>query len=212
MPRAAKLSLLFILCILCSGPLFSQDGGEAPGAGESGQPAQVDETALTFGEQGETETADPVNGSSVWTYVSAVLVLGLVVAAIYILFYFLKKASSVTFRENDDIKIIATRSLSNTKQLHIIEIGNEYSLIGAGENGITHLKEITDQDTLNQLRVSASREQTGTRKGFQDILSSIIPGLSKSRNKDQENSNLSNTTTQESRTFLKTQQDRLKKL
>ena len=209
--RLSRCFLFIVIMISFSAVLPAQEAGQAEG--QAPDTGTTDETALTFSETGNTGNGEfRQDTSSIWTYVSVVLVLALIVAGIYVLFYFMKKASAVRYGDSDEIRIVSTKALSNTRQLFIVEIGNEFSLVGSGENGVTHLKEITDPETIDRLRLVSAEQPKSGRGKFQDILSGLFAGA---KQNTQESSNISNTSTvdtQTSKTFLKRQQDRLKKL
>lgn len=185
--------------------------GDTAAQGEEA-PGETDETNLVFTEDLPEDTQLQQDTSSVWTYVSVLLVLAVIVAGIYVLFYFMKKAQAVRYGDSDEIRVVSSRALSNTRHLFIIEIGNEFSLIGSAENGITHLKDLSDPETIDRLRMVSSEKPTSGRERFQDILSSLMPGRSRRTEENSNTSSKSALETETAKTFLKRQQDRLKKL
>jgi len=74
------------------------------------------------------------------------LSLFLVIILIYLTGIVYNKLTKIKLTNNQDetnkIEIISTTSLGQGKNLHIIKINNEYSLIGATQNNINFLKEI----------------------------------------------------------------------
>ena len=169
--------------------LFSQSGtgsdshGELPeigtpsGAAETGQ-GRVDESTLLLGEPrspqpGQTASVSPF---SFWDLVRMVLVLGCVVGIIYLVFYLLKRAGSGKFARTDLIRIVGSQTLPGNRAIYLVQVGSQVFMVGAGSESITLLGEITEQETVDSVVLSASQLDDGSRKNFGDILSSLVKG------------------------------------
>ena len=195
--------LLFILCL--TGISFAQQ----PASEQKRE--TVDETSLVLfpeetadsAEDGQAVPAEFQAPSSVGAgdLIRVIVVLAAVIAAIYGLVYFLRKFSPLAESEEDLIAVLATRHLKKDSSLHLIEVGNQVFLIGSGSSSVSLISEITDQETMDKIRLDlSSAKQAVERKTFRSILRRNLPrtpfqGLS-----------------QDSPDFLRSQRDRLKNL
>lgn len=174
--------------MVCLIPLAAaQDTGGSDGAGGGGdgetQPAdRVDERELTFGEAddgaagGDDAAPGDINSFGVWDFVRMVIVLGIVIAAIYLVFYLLKRASGGRLENSTMIRVLGSHALPGNKALHLVEVGRQVFLIGVGDDSVSYLSEISDQESLDELRLKASTS-TGERRGtFADMLSGVFQG------------------------------------
>jgi flagellar protein FliO/FliZ len=154
-------------------------GGSADRAAPSPDSAPVDERELTFGEEEEAEEgAQPVNIDSfgVWDFVRMVVVLGIVIAAIYLVFYLLKRASGGRLENSPMIRVLGSHGLPGNKALHLVEVGRQVFLIGVGDDAISFISEISDQESLDELRLKTSTSTGDTRGSFADMLSGFFHG------------------------------------
>ncbi|MCD6121421.1 MAG: flagellar biosynthetic protein FliO [Spirochaetales bacterium] len=129
-----------------------------------------------------------------------ILVLGAVVGVIYLLFFILKKGTRKKFADNELIDIIASKDLAGGKAVHLIKIGESIFLIGAADNSINLISRITEQETLDSLKLEISEKGRGAKKSFQNALSDIFSRKNKGD------------PVEESMDFLKKQRERLHKL
>ncbi len=129
-----------------------------------------------------------------------VLVLGGVVAVIYLLFFLLKKGAKKRFADNEFIEIIGSKGLSGGKALHLVKVGESIFLIGSADNSINLVSQITEKESLDSLKLDMSQKTKGAGKSFQNTLSDIF------RKRTDANSLI------DSARFLKKQRERLHKL
>ena len=60
--------------------------------------------------------------------------------------------------DNDLIHVISTKMLKGTTALHLIEVGNQIFLIGATDNSINSIAEITDQESKDMVALNLSSD------------------------------------------------------
>ena len=119
-------------------------------AQDTAETRAVDETTLTI----QSQTASDPDGEAslgVFTagdFIKMALILAAVVAAIYGLFYVLKRTGGPKFQESRLIKVLSSKTLSGTRTLHLVEIGNQIFLVGASESNVNLVSEILDKETL----------------------------------------------------------------
>ncbi len=170
--------------MVCLLPLAFAQSGEtgdsADAATSEGEP--VDERSLTFGDDAEDNEdsagAQPgsINSFGVWDFVRMIIVLGIVIAIIYVVFYLLKRASGGRFENSPMIRVLGSHGLPANKALHLVEVGRQVFLIGVGDDSITLVSEISDQESLDELRLKASTTATERGGNFADRLSGFFHG------------------------------------
>ena len=129
------------------------------------------------------------------------LVLGGVVGLIYLLFVLLKRGARNRNPENQLIRMLDYQSLSGSRALHLVEVGNSIFLVGSAENGVGLISEITDKEGLDAIHLELSQKPAPQKRIFSDMLINLF--------KSADNNRIS---MGESINFMKQQKDRLKKL
>lgn len=157
----------------------TQEGREARESRESSQvsetPEEVREEDLVIRDT-ETPQVELENGLtqfSVWDFLRMFLVLGGVIAAIYGVFFFLKKMGNPKLQGNTLISVLSTQNLQGNRALHLVEVGNEVFLIGSSEGGVELVGKIEDQETLDQVKLYRSELMAGGRS-FQNSLKDMF--------------------------------------
>ncbi len=192
-----KTALVLVLLTALVGSLAAQEAADTV--------TPQTEADIVFGtSQSDTGQPgpEPVAGLSVWSFVSMVLVLGGVVAAIYGLFYLLKRMSGRNLPDNDLIRIVSTKSLSSTRGVHLLSLGKRYLLVGSAENSVNLIAEIDDKETRDEIDLFLAREEPSEKRNFRTLIGGLLSG-----GKEGENSSVSSSTA-----FLKNQGSRIKDL
>ena len=200
-----RFFLLFLLCLLflVLGGVLTAQGGPAP-------TAVLDETSLTISDDGAevgtgTQTPVAVAGDvGIWDFVRMLFILGVVVGLIYVFLYFMKKAGKIGSNSLEGIQILGTQMISGSRALYVVDVAGEVLLLGAGDASITLIKEITDPEVRDALRLQASKQQETAKTGFNQILQKFM--------KNNQMPLLSADSEKTSVDFLKKQRERLKKL
>ncbi len=184
-----KRTIIILTLVVCALPFgFAESDesgqeGQAEGAPAGDSSAQAaDETQMTFESEDDAdagtaaENGEPsaINSLGVWDFVRMILVLGVVIAAIYVVFYLLKRASGGRLENSPIIRVLGSRALPGNKGLHLIEVGRQVFLIGVGDDSIALVSEISDQESLDELRLSASAQAPPSRGSFADMLSGFF--------------------------------------
>jgi len=201
-------------------PVYGQAKGGASGKqGEVGVKTNAGTPSATVADpeslpldtgtaQGASGTAQGASGTqsvpvpivSVWDFVRMLLVLALVVATIYLVFHLLKKRVGRKHSENDLIRVLGSRNLTGTRAMHLVEVGKSVYLVGSTDGGVELISQITDQESLDMVRLQAAEEPAARRRSFQEVLSDILKPTKKPPSMN------------DSVRFLKSQRERLKKL
>ena len=190
---------IFLLLLLGGTVLLAQEQtGDPP---EGGTP--IDETTLPLNfaqaDQGDGDQNVSVPSVGFGDFLRIFLFLGLVILLIYLFFFFLKKLSGRETNPQDLVTVLASQNLRNDQVLYLVEVGQQVLLLGGGSGHLSLISEITDKETLDDLKLRASRDQTGKGGTFL----SFLQGRSRKSDAGGVSLNLP---------FLQKQKDRLKKL
>ncbi len=115
-----------------------------------------------------------LNVFSAWDFVRMILILAAVIAAIYGLFFLLRRSGNPRMQENRLIRVLSSKPLSGGKSLHLVEIGNQVFLIGAAENGVGLVSEIVDKETLDGLHLQSTGMHEPGKRSFGEVLNQMF--------------------------------------
>lgn len=106
-----------------------------------------DEKSLVIPGEGETLSHTAASDYSSGDLVRTGVVLVISVALIYAVFLLVRRfVPSGTLRENGEIKILSSRGMGTGKAIHVVEIAGRYFVIGASENSLTCISELTEEE------------------------------------------------------------------
>jgi flagellar protein FliO/FliZ len=175
--RRLKFCLLIGGVLALSGPgiLAQEAGGEASGpvsgAGEALPPGSPAERDILIGEAapGAAGVAEPgpVSGFAI---LRTVLLLILAAAAVYGVVYVVKKLSQPRDQLNPSLRLLGSLRLGPGRFVHVVALGARAWLVGAGEGGISHIADVTEQEALDTLFLDESRRGSGRSGDFRSLL------------------------------------------
>ncbi len=172
-------------------------------------------------ETAEAELEGGLSQFSLWDFLRMFLVLGGVIAAIYGIFFVLKRMGNPGFQGNSLISLISTQNLQGNRALHLVEVGNEVFLVGSSEGGVELVGKIEDRETLDQVRLHRSEMKAGGQtfqRSLRDIFSrgkgaaDDISGSESSPGRNPERTSERGENTGASAFFMQKQRERLKNL
>ena len=147
-----KYLLLIMLLIISSANIYSQQPVE-----QQEEAVSEEDLVIIDEDSGNTPQADiterELGTFTFFDFLRMILILLFVILCIYALFYFLKKAGYQKYDENELINIVASKSISPNKVLHIVEVGNQLLVISSTDNSINFLTELTDKETVDTVRL-----------------------------------------------------------
>lgn len=149
----------------------AQDAAAAGNAasGSAAQPAP-DLTPLPGGAE-PGAAAWPLAAATTGDFVRMVVVLGAVLGAIYLLFLLLKRGARVRGR-GGGIALLGSRSLGGSRSLHLVQVGRGVYLVGATDQALNLIAEVTDRDAIDALPV-APAAGNGAGRSFSDLVAEI---------------------------------------
>lgn len=177
--------------------------------GNSGEAAEttqtVDESTLIINTDDPTgEEAPEVSATAIGMadLLRTVLVLLLVIGAIYLVMYILRRFSTSGVDGSSLIKVVGSKGLMKDSAVHLLEVGNQVFLVGTGNSSVNLISEITDQETIDNIRLNLSEGSTRTVSFAKRITDNLGLGAKKKAEEQ----------IRESQVFLRSQRDRLKDL
>lgn len=111
-------------------------------------------------------------GLIVKTIFSLLIITGLIY---FILRFFLKGQRWLT-KQQGLIQIIGTHALTPNKYIQIAEIGNKLLVLGVSEHSINLLTEIVDKETIDFIKIQASRQEDKMQLSFIQHLKNRLHG------------------------------------
>jgi flagellar protein FliO/FliZ len=163
--------------------LTAQDSGEAP---QGARPAQ-DDTAPREGAGGAGEPAeqpaydyeDPDFNEGRVSYPLMILrtiaVMGVIIIGIYFLFRLLLKNRNRLVTDSEIVTVLVTYPLAANRIIQVVDIGGQVLVLGVSESNINLITELEDQEVIDRIKLSSSKEKTGTAT-FRDTFMNLIGG------------------------------------
>ena len=139
-----------------------------PQAAAVGGAPPVDATPLP--EAGRDPGAAAGGVVSTGDFVRMVVVLAAVLGAIYLLFRLIRRGAAGRHGNSELIAVLGSRSLGGNRSLHLVRAAGGYYLVGAGDQAVNLVAEITDPERLDLLAAHPAGQGAGARSRFADLL------------------------------------------
>jgi flagellar biogenesis protein FliO len=174
-----RTSLAIATALLLAGALLgvvddatAQESAAPAGvAGSAPAPVAPDLTPLPGTAENGAAPVKPAAGVSTGDFVRMVVVLAAVLGAIYLLVLLIKRASPGRVGDSDRIAVLGSRSLGGSRSLHLVRVGSGMYLVGATDQALNLIAEVTDQE-VDAVAPNHSHAN-GTRRGFAHLLADI---------------------------------------
>ncbi len=135
------------------------------------EPGNVDNSELPFTDRRE------LPGVGFGDFLRMILVLGFVIVLIYGFVWLLRRFTLQKGESEDAINLLSTRPLKGDASLHLVEVGGKIYMLGSGSGGVNLLAEISDEDSVNEIRLNVSRGRVPAAGGFARLLKERFGGL-----------------------------------
>jgi len=139
-------------------------------------PENEEDIIIQDQETGIPQRTGGLSGFGAWDIIRMVIILGCVIAAIYGIFYIIKKAGGPRFQNNDLIQIHASQALSSNTSVHLVEVGRELFLVGSAENSVQLISPLQDKESADEIRLKLARTVPVSKRSFQEVLSGLFRG------------------------------------
>ncbi|AFG38138.1 FliO/MopB family protein [Spirochaeta africana] len=201
-----------MVVLLVSAAVYGQEADTAEPAEELEMPAG--EELILFDDAAEVD--DPQLDAGVGLAAGGLMdlfrmlfMLALVIAMIYGVIRLLKRVQQPVRSDTSLIQLAATQPLGSSRAVHLVQVGQQVFLIGEAENSVQLVSEITDKESLDEIRLRAPLEQQAAGASFSDLLTGMF--RSRTTDSDTEGSENSDTETP-SLDFIQRKRERLKDL
>ena len=111
----------------------------------------------------------------------------LICAVIYLIYFFLKKkADSLAAKNGEDSSILLSLPLGMGKNVHVIYIAGKFLIIGAANDSINCLSEITDEKEIDNLKQLRQEKKIKSGESFANVFQEMLKfsGVKNSKQKD----------------------------
>jgi flagellar biosynthetic protein FliO len=203
---AAVAAVLFLFSAQYIHPQAASPNAASPSPNTS--PAsilQANESELSLSApQGAGGRAVKGSGINAWSFVQMFLILGLVAAAIYGVSILIKKYNKNAGSNSPGLRVLASAGLGPGKAVHVVQAGKQAFLVGAADQAVSLLSELTDKEYVDQLVLDAETKPQKAKADFSSLLTGILDPQGKKRGAGAIHSNALD--------LMGKQRDRLKKL
>lgn len=144
----------------------------------------IDENAITFNEADVSLSGTQMSGpSTLGLFIRMIVVLVLVVAVIYGIFWFIRKKTNVVKTDDEFLRRAAYLNIAPGKTVEVITLIDKAYLIGVTEDNISLLGEIQDKELIQAMNLSADKKQN-TKKAttFEEVLNMFMGKGAKTSN------------------------------
>jgi flagellar protein FliO/FliZ len=127
------------------------------------------ERLIILGEAPPVEAVPFQERASPFTVLRMVLVLALAALAVYGVVFFLKRLGRPAEQRDPYLKVLASVHLGANRFAYVLSVGSRAWLVGAAESGVSLIAEISDQETVDAMRLDDSRKSAETGSRFLDF-------------------------------------------
>ena len=89
-----------------------------------------------------------------------------------LLFRLIRRSSRANLGNGECIGVLGSRSLGGGRNLHLVQVGGGVYLVGATDQALNLIAQVTDQDDLDALTLNHS-QAVGTGRRFADLLADV---------------------------------------
>ncbi|MDR2734797.1 MAG: flagellar biosynthetic protein FliO [Spirochaetota bacterium] len=190
----------FVSLLLALSVVFAYAAGE-PGQETNQADSVIGISGINRGMQelegGDTRAEFTAPGG-LGTFIETIVILSIFILGLYMLFRFLKRKRDFGIGNGETVRVLARQSLGGSKTVEVVEVGRRVFVLGAADAAVSLIAEISDEETLESLRLDFSREGSANTESFMDRL---IRGLGRTR--------AEGSITREKLDYLRAQKERL---
>lgn len=146
----------------------------------------------------EEEVIQSRSSNTGWLFFRMILVLLIVVACIYAVFYFVKKTTNPTNENDPFLKKVASITLSPGKSVQVITLQDHCYILGVSDSNVQLISELNDKDLIDAMNLETDKETTNSVKDFASMLATAM-GLKKKTFEESVSSSVENMQSQSER-------------
>ena len=148
------------------------------------KPIAIEKTGLPQKEYTENDFKPQVEEESYgWMVIKTLLVLGLLIAGFYGFFRFVTKRAGGQILGQEVLQTLSILPIGQNKYLQVVDLAGKFLVLGVTESSINLIKEITEKEEIDRIRLLSSKSGVAFQKSFQEqIVTQIGKFVSKVNN------------------------------
>lgn len=122
-----------------------------------------------------------------FSYFRLIFSLLLICVIIYLIYFFLKKKTdSLAAKNGEDSSVLLSLPLGMGKNVHVIYIAGKFLIVGASNDSISYLGEITDEKEIDNLKQLRQEKKIKSGESFANVFQEMLKfsGVKNSKQKD----------------------------
>jgi flagellar protein FliO/FliZ len=133
------------------------------------------ESSIDISSQASSASSS-AGASTVWAFVKMIIVLLVVLACIYGVFFLFKKNSRVADSSDPFLRRVSIISLSPGKSVQVVTLLDKAYIIGVTDNSINLLGQVDDKELVDSMNLYADKNNnTSKPRSFADVLDLFMP-------------------------------------
>ncbi len=173
-----RLAAAFLACVVFAlgAPSLAQSAASevSPASEAAAEPAN--EALLPIGEAAPAENGTaPSTAGTLFALFRIVLVLALLCAGLWGLFFFLKKSTGINVGDDPYLKSVASLPLGASRSVQVVTLGARAFMLGVTDQSVSLISEVDDRELIDAMNLAADKTTTARVGGFQAILSAFMP-------------------------------------
>ncbi|MDA3901774.1 MAG: flagellar biosynthetic protein FliO [Spirochaetes bacterium] len=109
-----------------------------------------------------------------WMIFKALFIIALIVLGFYFFVRYLTRHGAIASSGAGVLSTVAVMPLGTNKQIQVVEVGSRVLVLGVCDSNISLLKEVSDRDEIDRIKLQSSRSVTVQEGGFQHFLKGQI--------------------------------------
>ena len=180
--KILKIAIAFFLLVPVF-QTFSDDAVPVGSASNVNYGLDTPEESIELSSQSGDATASSSGPSTVWAFVKMVVVLFIVLACIYGVFFLFKKNARVASSSDPFLRRVSSISLSPGKSVQVVTLLDKAYIVGVTDNSINLIGQVDDKELVDSMNLYADKnEKTAKPRTFADVLDLFMPQGSRSGN------------------------------
>ncbi|MFW6365714.1 MAG: FliO/MopB family protein, partial [Spirochaetota bacterium] len=177
-----------LVCVLSVSPLIvsayaqeSETQNQSPDA-PAGESAPAAGSEVDSGNDGENATGDLYaytepeveDVSYTWIIVKTMVVIVLMVLGFFLFFRYVSGRPAGPVAGRNVLQVKAMLPLGQNKALQVVEVGSRLLVLGVTDSQISLVREITERDEIDRIKLQSSMPNTQENRDFQGFLKENI--------------------------------------
>ncbi len=161
--KIATFIFILFFTVLASTQLCFSQTDTTPDNQQNKNEDSSDLLDLDTNEDGSEEEFLPDNLGPNNNFFLMIFLLFIFIVALYLVIRWVSKKRNITFTNSDFAKVEGTKALALNKYIQLVKIGEKYYLLGIGDHSVNLIKEISDKEEIDTIKLSVSKTKPSTQ-------------------------------------------------